>query len=110
MVRVSSTKVTLTSCDLCGYGGAYTEPQDFRQIATLAGVVDLCVWCCYTGPDGQLSSGKHVVTLEGSSWSCSCGDVYGSVVLRLRMNGVPLHVLDAAPSLARATANMHVQS
>jgi hypothetical protein len=107
---MSTTKVTLTSCDLCGYGGSYTRPEDFRQVTTLAGVVDLCLWCCATGTEGYLSSGRHVVTLEGGSWQCSCGEVYGSVVLRLRMSGVLPHVLDVPPSLARATANMHVQS
>lgn len=107
---MSTTKVTVTRCDLCGYGGAYTEPQDFRQISTPTGLIDLCMWCMAPpGPDGQLSSGRHVVTLENGSWQCSCGEVYGAVVLRLRMNGVPDRVLDAAPSLARATANMHVQ-
>jgi len=100
---VSTTKVDVTSCDLCGYGGAYTRPQDFHRILD----VDLCHWCAAPGPvraGATLSSGRHVVTFTEDSWSCSCGQVYRRPIFLMP------NVRDAVPNIVLATANNHVQS
>jgi len=100
---VRTIKVDVTSCALCGYGGAYTEPQDFRRI----GDVDLCHWCAAPGPvvaGAALECGSHLVTFTEASWSCSCGQTYARPFF-LRSN-----VRAAVPCMVIATANNHVQS
>lgn len=106
---MSSTKVTVTRCDLCGYGGAWSAPEDFRPIAAGTTAIDLCRWCADDTPRAWVESGGHRVSFGSDSWQCSCGAVYGSVVLRLRMNATPPYVLDAVPSLANATAHIHIE-
>ena len=104
---MSRATVVQTRCDLCGYGGPYTEPQDFVQRSGF----DFCLWCATDFTSGTLSSGGHEITLDGGSWQCSCGKTYGLVVSMLRLHGVALAVMDAVPgTLAGATANMHVNT
>ena len=100
---MSTTTVNVTTCDLCGYGGAWTRPEDFRRLLD----VDLCHWCAMPGPvvpGGTLSSGRHVVTFTEDSWSCSCGQVYRRPLFLMP------NVRAAVPSMVIATANNHVQS
>ena len=100
------TQTITTTCDLCGYGGAYTRPEDFTQRDGF----DFCRWCM-SGPIRETSCGGHTVTVEGEgARQCTCGVVYGAVVLRLRMHGVTLGAMDAVPNLAAATAAIHVQT
>jgi hypothetical protein len=99
--------VQAVRCDLCGYGGAFSRPEDF----TCRGGFDFCRWCCFEGTHGTLSSGGHAVELDGGSWQCSCGTTYGFVVSMLRLHGVGLAVMDAVPgTLAGATASLHVNT
>jgi len=101
---VSTTKVDVTTCDLCGYGGAWTSAEDFQQFA---GDVDLCRWCADDRPflAGQtLECGRHLVTFTEESWSCSCGERYARVLFLLN------RVRSAVPNIVLATANNHVQS
>ena len=98
----------VTTCDLCGYGGAYSRPEDF----TKRGGFDFCLWCAGDKAETQMSCGRHTATFiaDGAAWACTCGSTYGGVVAMLRLRGVPLVVMDAVPNLARATALAHVQS
>ena len=105
---VSATKVDVLTCDLCGYGGEYTRPEDFRKV----GGFDFCVWCAADRPAESMSCGGHTVTFvgNGSAWVCTCGNTYGGIVTTLRLRGVSLAVMDAVPNLSRATATAHIQS
>ena len=99
-VDVSKTIVTTTACDLCNYGGPFTEPKDFTTIDG----VDLCRWCADDTPKTQLECGRHLVTFAEGSWSCSCGERYRRPVF------IPARVAAAVPSMVNATANAHVES
>ncbi len=102
---MSSTTVRVIRCDVCGYGGAWTQPETFTRL----GAVDLCWWCADPRAKVWIETGGHRVTFDAGSWQCSCGTTYGSVVLSLRLRGVPLSVLDAVPSLTNATAHVHLE-
>lgn len=102
---MSRQVVQAVQCDLCGYGGSLSRPEDF----TYRGGFDFCRWCM-SGPISRTECGSHSVTVEDGSWQCTCGEVYGAVVLRLRMHGATLAAMDAVPNLAAATAAIHVQT
>ena len=102
---MSRATVDQTWCDLCGYGGAWTRPEDFHAF----GEVDLCRWCADDRPVTRMSCGSHDVTFLGDSWVCSCGGTYGGTVARMRLRGVSLDTMSAAPNLGRATASAHIQ-
>ena len=93
------TKVERISCDFCGYGGPWSMPEDFITV----GDVDLCRWCA-TAPSstGILECGPHRITIEASTWRCSCGEVYRYPFL------TSARVLAALPSIIGATASAHV--
>lgn len=96
---------TETRCDLCGYGGPYSDEAAFERHSGF----DFCRWCC-SGPMRSTSCGGHTVTLSDGSWSCDCGTTYGAVVLQLRTHGVSLAAIDAVPHIDAATAAIHVQT
>lgn len=98
---MSRVKVEQLTCDLCGYGGPFSRPEDFRSF----GDVDLCRWCSEGAvPAGSvMQCGKHLLTFGAFTWTCSCGEQY-----RWPWS-VPGRVLNAVPSIVRATANSHVQ-
>lgn len=105
---MATTSMITTSCDLCGYGGELTKPEDFVRHNGF----DFCRWCTPEWTTGTISCGDHTVTVPGDgSWQCSCGAVQGAVVLRLRLHGVPLAAMDALPGpLDAATASLHVNT
>lgn len=87
-------------CDLCGYGGAFSAPVDFKSFA---GDVDLCIWCCHPkeSAGNTLSSGGHTVTFTDDAWTCDCGTVYRKPFISPR-------VLNVVPDLPAAVAINHV--
>jgi len=96
---MSTTKVNVTTCDLCGYGGAWTRPEDFHAF----GDVDLCRWCADDRPVTRMECGGHVVTFSAESWECSCGERY------VRPFFLPAKVRAAVPNMLNATASIHVE-
>lgn len=105
---MSTTKVELTTCDLCGYGGQWAAVNDFVR----RGGYDFCVWCAGDNVETSMSCGGHEVMFvaDGSAWVCTCRSTFGTAVVLLRFRGVSQAVMDAVPNLARATALAHVQS
>lgn len=100
---MTTTQHTETRCDLCGYDSNHADL--FHRVDGF----DFCRWCM-SGPTRETSCGGHTVTVADGSWQCSCGEVYGALVLRLRMHGATLAAMDAVPNLAAATAVIHVQT
>lgn len=96
---MSRPQVTEVRCDLCNYGGPWTRPEDFQHV----GDVDLCRWCSDATPKTRLECGRHVVTFEADTWSCSCG-------LQYRRPFVAPRIAAAVPSMLNATANAHVET
>lgn len=98
---MSREHVVTTRCDLCGYGGPWSNPEDFRSFGT----VDLCRWCCAPAcrPGGTIECGRHLVTFGEETWSCSCGEQYRWPRF------LPGRVLNAVPSIVTATAESHAQ-
>jgi hypothetical protein len=82
---------------MCGYGGAWTRPDDFTSIDG----VDLCKWCADPTVKQWLQCGHHTVVFATDSWSCTCGAEFRRPLL-------PSWVLAAVPSMLNATANAHV--
>lgn len=105
---MSARTVTERTCDLCGYGGPFSRPEDFVQ----HGSHDFCRWCTPDWSTGTVSCGGHEVVVPGDgSWQCSCGKTYGAVVLQLRLHGVSLAAMDSLPGpLDAATASLHVNT
>lgn len=97
-----------TTCDLCGYGGPLSAPEDF----TAHSGYDYCRWCAATGKFTQISSGGHDVTVSGDqTWACSCGRTDAEVLSTLRAVGVALGAMNSVPgSLVQATARLHVNT
>lgn len=94
-------------CDMCGYGGPYSEPEDFVAI----GDVDLCRWCALPAPRLWVETGGHRVTFDGESWLCSCGGSHEETLIRLRYAKEPVtaRVMNSVPRLANATAHVHLE-
>lgn len=98
---MSRAKVETVTCDLCGYGGEWSRPEDFRSF----GDIDLCRWCSQ-GPlraGGEMRCGRHALTVGVDTWLCSCGAQYR------RPTWVSGRVLNVVPSIVSATAIGHVQ-
>lgn len=92
-------RVEQISCDLCGYGGPYTRPQDFVR----RGPIDLCRWCARGDVPEWIESGGCRVTFEGLLWTCSCG-----VVSPLPWLAIPAEVRIHVPEPTLALAYMHL--
>lgn len=102
---MATTQRTETHCDLCGYGGALSRPEDFAR----RDGYDLCRWCM-SGPIRETSCGGHTVTVSDGSWQCDCGATMAMLKLTLWRHGVDHGAMDAVPNLAAATAAIHVQT
>lgn len=100
---MSTTTITRTKCDLCGYDSSNS------QLFTNHGGFDFCRWCM-SGPIRRTESGGHAVDIAGGSWSCSCGVMMSMVKLTLWRYGVDHAVMAAVPHLDSATAAIHVQT
>lgn len=107
------TQTVAVSCDLCGYGGAYTAAEDFTQHGP-TGDVDLCRWCSRDpGPlaaGARMACGRHEITFaEDWSWSCSCGQRWVPWMYVKQPGGAPTptRVVAAVPNLRYALARIH---
>lgn len=96
---MSRRQVEEWTCDLCGYGGAWTTARDFQSF----GDVDLCRWCADDRPKQWLECGGHRVTFTADDWSCTCGMTYARMMPPLRYRPV----WDVVPNPLLATANAH---
>ena len=104
-----------TRCDFCGYGGAYTEPQDFTRAGLPGEEVDLCRRCATPAYEsGSVTAClHHEVTIGEKSWSCICGETFtdsGSVAVKGWPFFVPSRIRRAVPDLTTATAIHHAQT
>jgi hypothetical protein len=99
------TPTITTTCDLCGYGGMFSRPDDF----TTRSGFDFCRWCM-SGPVRETSCGGHTVTVADGSWSCDCGMTMAMLKLTLFRYGASHAAMGAVPHLDAATAAIHVQT
>lgn len=97
-------KIETVSCDLCGYGGPLTRPEDFTHYAN---GVDLCHWCAAPGGNGVTECGQHRATITADGWTCDCGAARTANFLRL---AVRQDVLEVIPNVVHASAVHHVQN
>jgi hypothetical protein len=99
-------QIETISCDFCGYGGAYTRPQDFQRFDG----VDLCSWCARSDVPVWMETGRHLVTFTDLGWWCSCGGTMPTATdIGLRLGYGVARVLRAVPSIRLATAHVHME-
>lgn len=100
------TPVVAIECDLCQYGGGFTQPEDFQTF----GSVDLCKWCADATSKAWTETGGHRVTFNGTEgWSCDCGmDSTQWPIRSLTILTAP-RIVAAVPSLDNATAHLHLE-
>lgn len=101
------TQVTQLDCDLCGYGGAFSDEADFVRVL---GGFDLCRWCASPVRSAWSETGGHRVTFHGEAWTCTCGMTHEATLIRIRLTWpISAHILAAVPRLPNATAHAHLE-
>lgn len=105
---MTSSNIVQYTCDLCGYAGPYSRPEDFAHFPALGLPVDLCRWCANDRDSSRVSSGGHEITFtqEGASWVCDCGMTFERARLYVWR---PARVIGVVPNLRNALASMHLE-